>query len=398
VIDAHHVPAGLQNLLMILVGNTWPTGDETALRAEVGAWRAAAESLRACCHQLITTQCLVEQGLQGTTRSAFDDYMTGLVGSGPEDMSAVLPALTACCDSAADALEDLANEIETLRVTIIGTLTVLWIQLMIDTAMLAFGGEAVAAAQLAATREFLLLALQRSIIIVVTRVGESVLAQLGFTLLAQLIELAQRHRRALNPTQLRTAAVNGAIGGAVGAGAGFTGGALRAGAGRLANTRLTSPVQQWAGNRHLLPDAAKASSGLIWAGGYAAVTGMAEGAAQDAALGLSGDWVSGAANGAFDGVWGTRHTTMNPANARSISPADHLEAHLNRYLRPPTPQPPAPVHDDEQFPDAPDSFDDEQFHDAQDSFDDEQHRQSWLARLAFASHGPNSPQAESQNG
>lgn len=389
MIDAHHVPAELQNLLMILVGDKWPTGNETALRAEAGAWRETAASIRTCRDQLITTQCLVGQGLQGATRAAFDDYMTGLVGSGPDDMSAVLPTLTLCCDSAADALEELANEIETLRITIIATLAVLWIQLMIDAAMLALGGAAVATAQMAATRSFLLLVLQRSIITVVTRISESVLTQIGFTLLAQLIELAEGHRRSFNPSQLRTAAVNGAIGGAVGVGAGFTGGALRAGAGRLTSPHLTTGARQLAGNRRVLPGAAKATSGLIWTGGYAAVAGMAEGAAQDAALGLSGDWVSGAANGAFNGAWGTRHTAMNPANQRSISPADHLEARLNRYLRPPTPQtpapepqndtptrhpatsaPPSPVHDqDDEFYDARSSFDDE-FHDARSSFDE----------------------------
>ncbi len=339
MVDAHHVPPDLQNLLMILVGNKWPTGNQTALRAEANDWHAAATSIRFCTNQVLTAQRLVHEGLEGGTREAFDQYLTGLVGSGMDDENAILPALARCCDSAADSLEELANEIETLRVTIIGCLVVLWTQLMMDAATLWFGGAARAAVHLAACRVHLQLILRRASLIVVTRVTESVLAQVGFNLLAQLIELAEGHRRSLNRTQLRTAAINGAVGGAVGIGAGFAGGILRAGAARLADTGLRQPLgdslTRLTGTGQLLPAVGKAAD-LVWAGGYGAVAGMAEGAAQDAVFGLSGDWVAGAANGGFNGAWGTRHSAMNPGNKLSISPADHLEVTLNRYIDPPT--------------------------------------------------------------
>ncbi|WP_101951187.1 hypothetical protein [Mycobacterium sp. 3519A] len=340
MIDAHHVPPELQNLLMILVGNKWPTGDETALRAEADAWRAAAAAVGARVEQVLTVKRLVDQGLEGGTRQAFDGYVTGLVGTGPDDQSAILPMLASCCDSAADSLDELANQIETLRVTIIGCLAVLATQLAIDAALWLFGGEELAAVEVAATRAVLLLALRRAIITAVTRVAESVLAQVGFTLLAQLIELAQGHRRSLDGSQLRTAAINGAVGGAVGVGAGFIGGMLRSGAGKVVGSGARLP-----GSGRLPPAVGKAAANLAWDAGYGAVAGMAEGAAQDAAFGLSGDWVSGAANGGFNGAWGRGHKALNPGNKLSISPADHIEAKLHHHLDHTEP-PPRPVTPD----------------------------------------------------
>ncbi|MFD0584975.1 hypothetical protein [Dactylosporangium darangshiense] len=59
VTDAHHVPRQLQTLLMILVGNKWPIGDEGALRAEAAAWRQAAEATRSRSAQLLTAQRMI---------------------------------------------------------------------------------------------------------------------------------------------------------------------------------------------------------------------------------------------------------------------------------------------------------------------------------------------------
>ena len=140
----------------------------------------------------------------------------------------------------------------------------------------------------------------------------------------------------MNGAQLRTPAINGAVGGAVGLGAGFAGGILRSGAAGLAKTDfgkvVTGGTNPLPGSRPVLPAVGRATTNLAWAAGYGAVAGMAEGAAQDAVFGLSGDWVSGGANGGFNGAWGARHSAMNPSNKLSISPADHLEGRLHRFL------------------------------------------------------------------
>jgi hypothetical protein len=254
--------------------------------------------------------------------------------------------LATCCDSAADSLAELANQIETLRVVIIGSLAVLAAQLAIDAALWLFGGAEAAVVEIAAARVAVLLALRRAITTVVTRVAESTLAQVGFTLLAQLIELAQGHRRSLDGSQLRTAAINGAVGGAVGVGAGFAGGMLRSGAGIL----VRSGADRLPRGGGVPLAVAKSAANLFWDTGYGAVAGMAEGAAQDAVFGLSGDWVFGAANGSFNGAWGRGHATINPGNNLSISPADHVEAGLNHYLER-TRRPPRPATPDDSIGD-----------------------------------------------
>ncbi|MFF7190297.1 hypothetical protein ACFZAR_34870 [Streptomyces sp. NPDC008222] len=321
--DAHHVPPELQNLLMVVVGNKWPTGDEAALRAEAASWRHVATTLQACTQDVAEVRKHVDTGLEGATREAIDQFLTTLLGRSGDDDSAVLPAIVRCCDDAADALDDQANEIETLRIEIIGALIVLAIQLMVDaTVLFFFGGLEAAAAEITAARVLCLSFLRKAVTRALTRVAEAVVAQEGFALLAQVIELAQHHRRSLDGSQLEVAAVNGAVGGAVGFGAGLLGGALGHGLGKGVRAAGLGAL-------------GRGTADLVWQGGYSALAGMAEGAAQDAAFGLSGDYVSGAANGSFSGVWGSRHTAMNPKNLGSISPADHLEGKLDGILNPP---------------------------------------------------------------
>ncbi|GAA1986643.1 hypothetical protein [Kitasatospora viridis] len=321
------LPDGLQNLLMILVGNKWPTGSESALRAEAAAWSAAAKSVRDCVQDLTDAGRRLDQGLNGTTRDTVDAYLAKLATAD----DAALPLIAQCCDAAAAALDNLANEIETLRIEIIGALVVLAVQLAVDAAMFLFGGAEAAPAEIAFTRALLWALLRKALISAVTRVAESVLAQVGFDLLAQVIELGQGHRTSIDGGELGTAAVNGAIGGAVGVGAGWLGKGLSKGLGKGLGKGFASLTGNEAGRF------TKGAADLVWNTGYGALTGMAEGAAQDAAFGLSGDYVSGAANGAFAGAWGSRHGAMNPGNKFSLSPADHIEGWLNGRLEGPRP-------------------------------------------------------------
>lgn len=308
--DAHHVPPELQNLLLVVVGNKWPTGDETALRAEAAAWRACAETTRSCAEDVAVVRARVGAGLQGQSREAIDGFLDRLAGPGEDG---VLPLTITCCEEAAEALDALANEIETLRIEIIGALAVLAVQLMIDmTVLLLWGGPAAAAGEIAAARMLCVAFLRRAVTHALVRVAESVVAQVGFALLAQVVELGRHHRTSLDGDELAVAAVNGAVGGAVGFGAGLLG------------AGLTRGVTMGAGLAGLGAAGSRAV-GVVSGIGFSALAGSAEGAAQDAVFGLSGDWIPGAANGAFNGAWGARHTGMNPRNIGSISPADHLE-------------------------------------------------------------------------
>lgn len=238
------IPTWAQDLLMILVGNQWPTGNETALRAEADAWTAAAKSVRDCIQDLTDAKAQLDQGLTGNSKDAFDAYLTKLAISD----DAVMPVIAQCCDAAADALSNMANQIETLRIEIIGAVAVLAIQLAIDIATWLFGGAEAAPVEIAFTRAMLWSFLRKAAISALTRVTESVLAQVGFDLLAQVIELAQKHRKTLDGSELGTSAMNGFIGGVVGVGAGWLGKGLGKGLSNTLGKGLGKGFTKFTGN------------------------------------------------------------------------------------------------------------------------------------------------------
>ena len=335
MVDAHNVPPGLQTLLEIVVGNNWPTGDETALRTLATAWSDAGTALSKVEQEVGQAWQLIDQALAGASRTAVDSYFAALLGPTPDGSPAVLPTVVQCCDSAADALNGLANEIETLRIEVIGALVVLAIQLMVDLYFAWCGGEVAAEAEIVTTRVFFLMLLRKAVIAAVTRVAESVLAQVGFDLLAQVIELGQHHRGSIDWSEVETAAKNGAIGGAIGFGMGGLGKLMGKGLGKVGGDALGTLGNDGLGGalaKGLTSDLGKSVAKVGWNIGFSSITGMAEGAAQDAVDGSSGDYVSGAANGAFNGAMGSFHEHVNPNSKFSISPGDYLENKLNSLV------------------------------------------------------------------
>ncbi|MGW4551758.1 WXG100-like domain-containing protein [Streptomyces violaceorubidus] len=327
MVDAHHVPPELQNLLLITTGNRWPTGDETALRAEAAAWREAAHSLVPVLERVENVRSLAAKALSGAGEEAVEAFLAQLVGGrGVGESDAVLPVLIEAAESAAEALEEEALQIETLRIEIIGALVVLFLQLVIDSALWMFGGAAKAVEDVVATRVLCLAFVRQAVAHVLTRLTESVVAMVGMALLAQIIELGEGRRHSLDGHELGVAAVNGAVGAPVGFGMGLMGGAAMAGFKNLAKkpffTALPNKVQSLA----------KFGTVVSFNAGFGAVTGMAEAAAQDSVYGLAGDWVAGAANGSFNAVWGARHNAQNPAGRFALSPAEHLEELVDHHL------------------------------------------------------------------
>ncbi|WP_331752920.1 hypothetical protein [Streptomyces anthocyanicus] len=325
--DAHNVPPELQKLLLITTGNRWPTGDETALRAEAAAWRETAHSLKAIVERIETVRSLVARALSGAGEDAVDAFLAQLVGGrGVGESDAVLPLLIEAAESAAEALEEEAMQIETLRIEIIGALVVLFLQLIIDSALWMFGGAAKAVQDILATRVLCLAFVRQAVAHMLTRLAESVVAMVGMALLAQIIELGEGRRRSLDGHELGVAAVNGAVGAPVGFGMGLVGGAAMAGLKDLTKkpffTKLPNHAQSLAAF----------GTAVSFHAGFGALTGMAEAVAQDSVYGLSGDWVAGAANGSYNAVWGARHNAQNPAGRFALSPAEHLEELIDHQL------------------------------------------------------------------
>ncbi|BCB74663.1 hypothetical protein Pflav_010730 [Phytohabitans flavus] len=317
-LDAHHVPPDLQNLLMMLVGNKWPTGHEELLRTESLAWHEVAAAVHEYAPRLAEARQAIQDGLAGPVREVLDQYMAGLVGSGEHDEHAVLPVLASCCESAAHTLWELAAEIERLRITIIVLLIILAIQLAIDMFWLLFGGAAAAVEHMIATRVTIMQWIRRALASILTRVAESVLAQVGVGLLAEVILLGRGHITEIKGEALRTAAMNGAVGSATGSVFGLAGGAAR-----------NKLLKAGANIRWLQHSATKSAMTVA----FGPLQGMIEAIAQDAAAGIPpSNWVAGAANGTFNAAWGARHAAMNPANKTPIQPGDYLEEALHRYI------------------------------------------------------------------
>jgi hypothetical protein len=322
------VPQAVQTLLQILVGNDWPEGNPSDLRSLAGAWRDAGAGLRALESETLAAVRHVDGAILGQTRVAFDAYAARLTGDG----DGYLPTLAAICDSLGDALDTMAREIETLRTEIIGLLVTLAVQLMIDAAFALFGTESAAAVQVAAARVAARILIRKAVVRLSTQLAESELAQVGWDLFAQLVN---GHGGSINTRELRDAAIGGAVGGAVGLGVGGLGSVLAGGAKRVLGNRFPTTLSDAASSGGTANDVSgfAAHVGDV---GWNAAAGAAEAAAQDAALGSSGDTVSGAENGGFAGLQRGAHSVLNHGNRYSLSPADHLNLVLDRVVdRPP---------------------------------------------------------------
>jgi hypothetical protein len=308
----HVVPPGVQVLLEIVVGNQWPEGNEGDLRVLAANWRNAGTLVNGLVDGTRTATAQVDAALQaGTARGAIDTVLHGLT----EGDQAYLPTLAAVCTSLGDALDGMALEIETLRIEIIAQLVVLAAEIAIDIALAPFtfgASESAAVAQTAAARITCTMLIRKAVIKLIAHLAESEFNQVGLDFFAQFIEICQHRRSGFDAGELRIAATNGAVGGAVGFGMGGLGALFKKGIGKAAGD-------------HRLGFGA----GVLFDGGWGAASGAAEASAQDAALGGSGDTTTGAMNGAFSGFKGAGHSALNPHDKIPLTAGHYFESGLN---------------------------------------------------------------------
>jgi hypothetical protein len=345
----HNVPPEVQRLLELLVGNDWPEGNEGDLRNMAAAWHELAAKLSGqVTGDVQAAAGQAADGIGGATRDAFLAYADSVAGP-----NGYLASLASTANALGDACEQMALEIETLRIIIIESLILLAAQIAADVAAAAFTFGASATLigpEMVATRVAIVTAIRSAVIRLTSHLVESVANQVVMTFLAQLIEMAQHRRKSFDGGQIALAAKNGAIGGAVGFGMGNLGGLAKSGLGRI-GSHIPVP-NAFAHVPPTLPRGASGGGKVILASGWGAVSGAAESAAQDAAAGSFGDQIPGAENGAFSGALGRFHSGINPGGKFSLSIGDHLNEKLNSLLGPkdqgtvPTPVPsrtPTPV-------------------------------------------------------
>ncbi|MEV5543957.1 hypothetical protein AB0L13_44825 [Saccharopolyspora shandongensis] len=338
---ATEVPAGVQRLLEVLVGNDWPEGNPDDLRVMAGQWRTTAQTLTIVLDLAREGAARVGRGMQGRAQEAFHAFIAQFIGDG-----GYLETLREVCLGLADALEAMAVQIEMLRIIIIELLVILALQIAaeIAAAPYTFGASlANIIVHMTATRAAIVTVIRRAIIGLISHLAASLLNQVGVVFLAQFILICQHKLSGFRSQAFTAAAVNAAVGGAVGLGMG--------GLGNLAKTSVAKSL------RHTVPAARffDGSAPTTWksAGtrfgvnapldtGWGAATGVAEAAAQDAASGVSGDEVYGAMNGAFTGTRDTAHTAFNPRSKFSTNPAYYMDKALNNRLDKHNGQPPPP--------------------------------------------------------
>jgi hypothetical protein len=223
----------------------------------------------------------------------------------------------------------MALEIETLRIEIIAQLVILAAEIAIDLALAPFtfgASEGAAVAETAATRVAVNVLIRKTVIKLIAHLTESEFNQVGLDFFAQFIEICQHRRSGFDTNELKTAAINGAVGGAVGFGMGGLGSLVKSGLGKGLGDHLpgfgSDRPTGW-------KDAAGFGAGVLFDGGWGAASGAAEASAQDAALGGSGDTNTGAMNGAFSGFKGAGHSALNPHDKFSLEAGHYFDSGLN---------------------------------------------------------------------
>ncbi|MEV0699386.1 hypothetical protein AB0I53_15910 [Saccharopolyspora sp. NPDC050389] len=337
---ATDVSPDVQRLLEVLVGNDWPEGNPDDLRAMATSWRDVAEHINSVVDLVNGGAAQVARALTGETADSFRDFIAPFLGD-----EGYLPQLALAAAGFADALDGMALEIETLRIIIILLLIVLAIDIaaLIASAVATFGAStALIPAKMAATRTTLTTVLRKAINQVLAHLAGSVLDQVGVTFFAQFIQICQGKRKGFDGGMLAIAAQNGAVGGAVGIGAGALGNAIKVGGAKALGTHLLdgTAAKTWKGA------AVQFGANLPLNATWGAAVGAAEAAAQDAASGASGDEVYGAENGAFTGAMDAARGSFNPHGKFSTSTSVYLDKALTIPWRDKNPPNPDPTHPD----------------------------------------------------
>ncbi|MEU5852140.1 hypothetical protein [Saccharopolyspora shandongensis] len=322
------VSPDVQRLLEVLVGSDWPEGDPDELRAMAANWRSVTERLNNVIDYVNRGAVQVDRALAGQTAESFRSFIKPFLG---ED--GYLPQLSLAAAGLADALETMAVQIETLRIIIIELLVLLAIDIaaLIAAAIATFGAStAMIPGEMAVTRVSIQAMIRKTISELLAHLAGSVLDQVGVTFLAQFVEICKGKQKGFNGAMLKTAAQNGAVGGAVGIGAGALGNFLKIGGAKALNGKVPgaklfdgSPATTWKGA------GAKFGANMPLHAGWGAGVGAAEAAAQDAASGSTGDEVYGAENGAFAGTMDAGRGAFNPHGKFSTSSSVYVDKLLN---------------------------------------------------------------------
>ncbi|MDQ2874904.1 MAG: hypothetical protein M3Y33_08980 [Actinomycetota bacterium] len=202
------VPPGVDGLLDVVVGQSWPQGDEDALRACADAWNAALAAVGGLAGYGDSAALQAAANISAASAAAFGKYWDQYT----KGDSSTMGQLAAQCQAQAAALVGQANEVEYTKLSIVFLLIVLAIQILmaIAAAVPTLGGSLteIPVATLI-TREGVLILAQRLI--------QMVLVMLVPDVISQAVMKAQGREDGWDWSKTVPAAENALLAGTIGA-------------------------------------------------------------------------------------------------------------------------------------------------------------------------------------
>ncbi|WP_367135032.1 glycohydrolase toxin TNT-related protein [Saccharothrix sp. HUAS TT1] len=273
------IPSEVTWLFPIVVGQSWPEGDETALRRMADAYRTAAQGVKSVIDEGNGAASTVFASQTGEAVQRFEEYWKKFA----DGDDSYLPKLQKICEQLAESCDNTALEVEYTKLSIIASLIALAIEIAALIAA-AFGtfGATTAGIPIAqqATRLIVQFTFRQLIIAILKEVAISV----GIDAAIQAVQVARGDRQSWDWGKTTEAAVSGVVSGAVG---GLSGG-LKFQGGGLPGQVVVGATRG-------------AVEGAVSTVGTAAVLGQ-DISARDVLMGASAGAVSGGIGGAKDGI------------------------------------------------------------------------------------------------
>ncbi|GLW95145.1 glycohydrolase toxin TNT-related protein [Actinokineospora globicatena] len=210
------IPSEITWLFPIVVGESWPEGDEDKLRALADTWRTAGGDVDDVIAQAKSAASQAIGGMDGQAAEAFEKYWAQFV----EGDEAYLTKLRAACDGLGESCDNCALEVEYAKYSIIAALVMLAIEIaaLIAAAFGTFGASSagIPIAQ-AATRITVQMIFRK----LITAILREVLTEVAIDAAIQGLQMAKGDRKSWDLAKTGGAALSGAISGLVGGGMDF---------------------------------------------------------------------------------------------------------------------------------------------------------------------------------
>ncbi len=210
------IPSEITWLFPIVVGESWPEGDEDKLRALGEAWRAASADIDEVITQAGNAATTSFGAMEGQAADAFQEYWKKFV----EGADAYLVKLKESCDGLAGTCDNTALEVEYAKYAIIAALIMLAIEIAALIAA-AFGTFGTSTAGIPIAQAATRITVQMIFRKLITAILREVLTEVAIDAAIQGIQIAKGDRKSWDWSKTGGAALSGAISGAIGGGMDF---------------------------------------------------------------------------------------------------------------------------------------------------------------------------------